>query len=283
MNRELSFEQRIHNALAVQTVEEYKARHAYLHGVGYSREEWDLMWHRSENCTWAHQFGRMVGWDEVYFNNVEHMDHMMALGSFAAMEKYHELAGHDLRSVTSGGCHALCSDVIEVADDGMSARSYYLTPGTLMGSVGFDGETRSGVWLWERYGSDFVYVDGEWKWFHEQVCPDLAGNYDIGNWGHDRYMQYLDGSISIGDVGGRPALLTEPGLFHADYNIVQTVQNTVPPPKPYRTLDDDNTYSPGRNDPYDNIVIEVERPTEMDMTAITSDYNPFEGMKARDD
>ena len=42
-NRNLSLEQRIHNAEACQTVEEYKARHAYLHGAGYSREEWDLM------------------------------------------------------------------------------------------------------------------------------------------------------------------------------------------------------------------------------------------------
>ena len=32
MNRNLSLEQRIHNAEACQTVEEYKARHAYLHG-----------------------------------------------------------------------------------------------------------------------------------------------------------------------------------------------------------------------------------------------------------
>ena len=86
MNRKLSFEQQLHNAEACQTVEEYKARHAYLHGIGYSREEWDTMWLNSPNSTWAHQFGRMVGWDEVYLNNVQHMDKMFVMGNLALME-----------------------------------------------------------------------------------------------------------------------------------------------------------------------------------------------------
>ena len=38
MNRNLSFEQRLHNAEGVQTVEQYKAIHAYLHGNGYDHE-----------------------------------------------------------------------------------------------------------------------------------------------------------------------------------------------------------------------------------------------------
>lgn len=281
-NKKLSYEQRVHNALGAQKVEELKARHAYLHGVGYSREEWDYFWHNCANTTWAHQFGRMVGWHEVYYNNVVHMDRMMVDAAFEQIDNYPELAGHDLRSTCSGGCHVLASDVIEVAEDGQSARSSYLTPGTLMGSIGMDGKGRGGVWLWERYGSDFVFHDGQWLWFHEQVCPDLAGNYDVGNWGHDRYLDYLDKDISIGEVGGCPAMLTEPGLLHADYSIVQTVQDTVHPPKPYRTLDDENTYSPGRNDPTGKITVKAAAPTKMDTKSL-KDGNPFSGIKAREE
>jgi hypothetical protein len=171
--------------------------------------------------------------------------------------------------------------VIEVAEDGQSARSFYLTPGTLMGSIGMDGLGRGGVWLWERYGSEFVYVDGEWKWFHEQVCPDLAGNYDVGNWAHDRYLDYLDRDISIGEVGGHPAQLTEPGLFHADYSITQTVQDTVHPPRPYQHLDDENTYSPGRTDPTGRVTVQAKAPTKMDNEASLKNGNPFSGIKVR--
>ena len=279
----LTLEQRIHNAIGSQTVQEYKARHAYLHGVFYSREEWDLMWYRSVNTTWAHQFGRMVGWDEVYLNSVEHMDRIAVTSNLEAMVNYPVFQGHDLRSVGCSGCHVLSSDVIEVADDGRSARASYLTPGTLMGSVGMSGEGRSGIWLWERYGSDFVYEDGRWQWFHEQVCPDIAGCYDAQDWARDRYLDYLDRDLHIGEVGGRPAQLSEPGLFHADYSIVQTVQNTVPPPKPYQTLDDDNTYSPGRNDPTGKQTVHAAPKAPANHTAYSEDENPFRNTRRRND
>lgn len=277
MNEKLSFEQRLHNAIGSQTVEEYKARHAYLHGVGYSREEWDYMWLKSKNCTWAHQFGRMVGFEEVYLNSVGHTDRMAMHAFMDQTIKFPEYMGHDIRSTGCSGTHVLASDVIEVAEDGNSARSSYLTPGTLMGPIGFDGEHRGGVWLWERYGSDFVYVNGEWKWFHEQVCPDIAGDYDIGNWAHNRYLDFLEKDCTVGELGGRPAQLTEPGLLHADYTIVQTVQNTVPAPEPYTTLKDvpeEKQYSPGRWDPTDQVTIKVDHVAVADHNAVMAE-NPF--------
>lgn len=277
MKRTLSFEQRLHNAIGSQTVEEYKARHAYLHGVGYSREEWDYMWLKSKNCTWAHQFGRMVGFEEVYLNSVGHTDRMAMHAFMDQTIKFPEYMGHDIRSTGCSGTHVLASDVIEVAEDGNSARSSYLTPGTLMGPISFDGEHRGGVWLWERYGSDFVYVNGEWKWFHEQVCPDIAGDYDVGNWAHNRYLDFLEKDCTVGELGGRPAQLTEPGLLHADYTIVQTVQNTVPAPEPYTTLQavpEDQQYSPGRWDPTDQVTIKVDHVAVTDHNAVMAE-NPF--------
>lgn len=277
MKRTLSFEQRLHNAIGSQTVEEYKARHAYLHGVGYSREEWDYMWLKSKNCTWAHQFGRMVGFEEVYLNSVGHTDRMAMHAFMDQTIKFPEYMGHDIRSTGCSGTHVLASDVIEVAEDGNSARSSYLTPGTLMGPIGFDGEHRGGVWLWERYGSDFVYVNGEWKWFHEQVCPDIAGDYDVGNWAHNRYLDFLEKDCTVGELGGRPAQLTEPVLLHADYTIVQTVQNTVPAPEPYTTLQavpEDQQYSPGRWDPTDQVTIKVDHVAVADHNAVMAE-NPF--------
>ena len=132
----LTIEQRLHNALGSQKVEEYKARHAYLHAIMYSKQEWDVFWHKSPNTTWAHQFGRMVGWEEVYYNSVVHTDANMLGLAIQKMKSMEEMWGHDFLSTGKSGCHALASDVIEVAEDGMSARAFYLTPGTMTGGMG---------------------------------------------------------------------------------------------------------------------------------------------------
>ena len=274
MKKNLTFEQRLHNAEASQTVEEFKARHAYMHGISYSREEWDFLWYDSVNTTWAHQFGRMCGFEEVYLNSVGHTDDMAMHSMMEMTKNFPEYQGHDIRSTGSSGVHVLASDVIEVADDGMSARSFYLTPGTLTGPIGFDGQHRGGVWLWERYGSDFAFVNGEWKWFHEQVCPDIAGDYDVGNWARNRFLDFIENDCTVGELGGRPAQLTEPGMLHADYTVVQTVQDTVPAPKPYRTMDNDNTYSPGRWDATCKVTVKVEKKAVADHSAHNAE-NPF--------
>lgn len=264
----LTIEQRLHNALGNQKVEEYKARHAYLHAIMYSKQEWDVFWHKSPNTTWAHQFGRMVGWEEVYYNSVVHTDANMLGLAIQKMQSMEEMWGHDFLSTGKSGCHALASDVIEVAEDGMSARAFYLTPGTMTGGMSMgpaNGSVcRGGGWLWERYGSEFVFVDGAWKWFHEHVCPDTAGQYDVGNWAHDRYVDYRSGKLKIGDLGGYPDRLTEPGTLHYDYSIIQTVQDTVPPPLPYKTLNDENTYSPGRTDPTGKITVKTAGSQKME-------------------
>ncbi len=274
MKKNLTFEQRLHNAEASQTVEEFKARHAYMHGISYSREEWDFLWYDSVNTTWAHQFGRMCGFEEVYLNSVGHTDDMAMHQMMEMTKRFPEYQGHDIRSTGTSGVHVLASDVIEVADDGLSARSFYLTPGTLTGPIGFDGEHRGGVWLWERYGSDFAFVNGEWKWFHEQVCPDIAGDYDVGNWARNRFLDFIENDCTVGELGGRPAQLMEPGMLHADYTVVQTVQDTVPAPKPYRTMDNDNTYSPGRWDATCKVTVKVEKKAVADHSAHNAE-NPF--------
>ena len=77
---ELSLHQRILNAAASQEVENVKARHTYYHGRADATGEWDNIWSRSDDCSWAHAFGRMRGFDQVWYGSVTQYDQM-------AMEK----------------------------------------------------------------------------------------------------------------------------------------------------------------------------------------------------
>ena len=247
MNTSLSKHERIANVAAGQMVEELKARHAYLHGVNYGREEYGVFWLRSTDTTWGHGFGRMIGYDEMFKAHCGiSADEMFGSDRFAKWFG-DELNGHDKRSTYWGSCHVLASPVIEVADDGLSARSWYLTPGTMMNSFGRTGQTRSGSWLWERYGSDFVFQGGKWWWAHEQVCPDVHGTLDAENWAQKCYREDKAPKPEVHQASHGPRQLTDAREAHNSWTTPQVVQRTVVPPQPYAHIDEENTYSPGYN------------------------------------
>lgn len=276
--------ERVHALLAAHKIEEFKGRHAYLHGMSMGREEYGTFWLRSDNATWGHTFGRMVGFMEMmraHFGPRPSMGVGLApvldapppspgsenTGVDGAPEGLvrkrqsrtdrpatyeaiygDTLYGHDVLATFSMNLHVLASPVIEVAEDGLSARSFYLTPGTMMFVNGHQGG-RGGMWLWERYGSDFVFRDGKWWWFHEQVCPDFNGELDDDNWAQDRFRRYIDNTLGLGNLSPVPGSgISDSRLAHSDISIVQTVQDTVPAPEPYERLNDEHSYSVGYND-----------------------------------
>ncbi len=269
----LTLEQRLHNAFASQEVENIKTLHAYLHAASHSFEEWDQLWSRSDDITWAHQFGRMVGWDEVWYGSVSKYDADVTGLYLRLLAMYPEVNGKDPRACGLGGLHTLASGVVEVAEDGKTARAFYLTPGSMASTHSPSGK-RAGNMLWERYGSDFIYQDGKWLYFHEHVCPDFGYSYNGSDWAHNQYLTETgvggpSGPGGPGGPGGGPGgpkssapkptkenpPCTDPGPLHRSWSLTQTVQDSVSWPVPYQTMDDNNSYSPGRNDPNKNLDI----------------------------
>ena len=70
MKTHLSLSQRIHNAVGSQQAENLHARHSYLHGKSFAKEEWGQIWSRSDQCSWAHAFGRWRGFQNVWYGSV---------------------------------------------------------------------------------------------------------------------------------------------------------------------------------------------------------------------
>lgn len=258
MNKDLSLEQRVWNCAASLEAEFLHATHTYLHGRARNREELSELWSHSDNVSWAHGFGRMRGFKSVWNGLVMLYDIQATQKLQQNYEAMPEIAGFDMLSLMELSIHTLATDVVEVADDGKSARAYFLTPGLISGSVTNNGFRRiSG--LWERYGADFVYEDGCWLYLHEHVCPDMMIPCDGENPGAQNYHRLThpgEGPFGPGGPGGPPPGMgngpqlrtrpdcEDPGPLHNDWSLVQTVQNTVPWPEPYKTLDNDNTYTP---------------------------------------
>jgi hypothetical protein len=192
MKTHLSLHQRIHNADGSQQVENLKAVHAYTHARNWPVEEWSNIWDLSDDCSWAHGFGRWRGGYKVYLNSVTEWD-LPTFTNYAKLYKiYPDVMGMDPRPLNFSPVHNLASEIIEVADDGRSARGAFLTPGNIYEYLK-PNKNRRAIFMWERYGADFVCDEnGEWKYLHEHVCPDFQGNYDNVNWGLEAYQCAVD-------------------------------------------------------------------------------------------
>ena len=128
---DISLHQRILNAAASLEVENLKARHAYFHGRADASGEWSQIWSRSREASWAHVFGRMRGFDQIWYGSVTCYDRMAMENWMQVVEHYPEVGGKDPRPLMEASIHTLVTDIIEVAKDGKSARSSFITPGVI--------------------------------------------------------------------------------------------------------------------------------------------------------
>ena len=162
MNRELSLSQRVTRAADSCELERVLATHNYLHAASRSIEEWTTVWSKRDDTSWAHSFGRMRGFASIWMGSVVDYDQQCIDNYRTVAKNYPEVAGMDYRPLYNNAMHTLTNGIIEVADDGESARASYLTPGLLYSFLN-DDKKPWGAMLWERYGMDFVKENGEWK------------------------------------------------------------------------------------------------------------------------
>ena len=67
--------------------------------------------------------------------------------------------------------HMTVNPVIEVAKDGLSARSHWLSPGA-------SGSDKSASWIWGPYYVDYVREDGEWRIAHTNLAALFRNRYE---------------------------------------------------------------------------------------------------------
>ena len=258
---------RIQRAVGAVECEKVMSRHVYWHSAGIHRDEWEEYWSKDVNITWGHGWGRQDDRYSYYFSYVLEKERNAFKSFMRTKLKYPDAANCTrLDSMAEYSNHLTTSPIIEVAEDGKSAKGLWYTPGFINSHASDNGQIRSQA-LWERYGGDFVLEDGRWLYKNLRVCPDIGGNVGGGGFAYRVRMPFpppapkdgkggSDGAPQMPppDMGSSnediPGLMPKkpgasgaaqpmvmpctPGPLFTDWTKL-TVPQVVPIPEPYKT------------------------------------------------
>jgi hypothetical protein len=170
--RPLSAADKAGEALQIQNL---MSRRMFLHSVGRNELELEL-WSktRATEIRWAQNQGCWVGMASIkaYYDDLNRRMQAAHLKTMAERNPA-ILDRPENRFVGNTILHTLTTPIIEVADDGQSAKGVWYTPGVIL-TTQADAVTPEAVWMWERYGVDFLKEDGHWTILHAQVNTDFG-------------------------------------------------------------------------------------------------------------
>ena len=98
--------------------------------------------------------------------------------------------------------HMTVNPVIEIAKDGLSARSHWLSPGAA-------GSDKSAAWIWGTFYVDYVKEDGRWRIAHSNLVPLFRNRYETS------WAQATDHGTVRGVLAAQP---DEPSTLYKPYN-----------------------------------------------------------------
>lgn len=122
----------------------------------------------------------------------------------------------------------LTSPMVEVADDGNTARGVWWTAGAA--SVPRENEDPQALWCWGAVAADFVFEDGAWKIWHAHYFRWIKCDYHKG-WVDDTSLE------NRANTAMHP--LAKECSYHNPFTSY-CIRDGIPPcPRPYNTYDGD--------------------------------------------
>ncbi len=170
-------------ALDAQAIQNVMSWHVMYHCYGEHQAEMENIWvQEPENqatASFGQNQGMYVGYGSIWDAYVE--GHTSSWLQTA--KNYCETNGIDITGWTDeeilevyGGVgqlllHVTTTAIIEVAEDGQTAKAFWYSPGMIC-ETGQTGNT-----IWEAYGADFVKEGDTWKLWHLHMFTDFMGGY----------------------------------------------------------------------------------------------------------
>ena len=195
-------------ALDQQAIQNVMSRHVMYHCYGLHQEEMEQIWVQEPENQATASFGQnqgfMVGYPAIWEAYVDgHTESWLSSAKNYCKKNNIDIEGWSDEEILDvyGGVgqllmHVTTTSIIEVADDGQTAKCFWYSPG-LVAETGQKGNT-----IWEAYGADFVKEGDEWKLWHLHMFTDFTGSFyiDLSKSGQSGGGQ--GGGESAPDAGG---------------------------------------------------------------------------------
>jgi len=244
MSAQMKSMPKIDKAAEALEIQNLMSRRAFYHSVGRNEQELAL-WAKKQPIRWAQNQGCWVGMAslKVYYDDV---NRQMQAAGLADLSKRNPAIKNEPENRFVGNTilHLLTTPIIEIAQDGQSAKGMWYTPGAILTTN--DGKTPEGLWIWERYGVDFVKEDGRWAFLNVQVNTDF-----MNPMGRPLKKQSAN-AAAMGSEGGAtgPAAwgITIPGPdvakpTYEEFGVTRVPRLEPRLPEPYRSLSETFQYA----------------------------------------
>lgn len=208
---EMSLEEKVTQLWDIQEIRKLMAKYVYY---GYSRE-WELV---------PDMFAKR---DDIWIDceGFGIFDGSKGINTFF-VDWHHSMEGEGKGMFA---IHSLTTEVIEVAEDGKTARGLWFSPGVET-RLSEEVKNLESFWIWGMYAIDFIQENGEWRFWHFRIPHILLCDY------HHSWTD-LD-QVKMGSMiknSGRPEAdrpsSFEPTFFSGD----KKTHMFFEPPHPYKT------------------------------------------------
>jgi len=256
-SREMSHAQSIQRLLDYMEIQNVMAKHSYYYAAQEQWKELDEAWSKKrDDISYGHNDGYYVGRKsvEAYYGQKNETRRKQTLESVSKL--YPEIKNiEENEGVGDLVMHTLTTPYIEIAEDGQTAKGIWMSIGLCSGT-GNDGKV-SAIWLWEKFATDFVKEDGEWKIWHFQIYSDVLGNVDAAMLSMFVQQSQISAKPSAGQQtqagqgpegrpgagGGQPQGGQMTGFdkniqMYEIYSTTRVPKLTPALPEPYKTWDD---------------------------------------------
>ena len=175
------------------------------------------------HCLFTQKFDRIV--EECFAKHVEDISvEFSDSGVYRGMESVRALYAAFAVTKNIPGyfiLHMAVNPYVEIAADGLSARSHWLSPGAA-------GSATSASWIWGPYYVDYVREDGAWRIAHSNLAPLFRNRYET-SWALAPDHGTVRGPLTV-----KPQ---EPTTLYRPYNEVKQERDIFkhhpPLPDPY--------------------------------------------------